>query len=159
QEPGRQALMDGHPLHALPYLLAAKRNGLNTVALRAMLTEAAFVPTAIVDTGADVIRATYNTDGTSIAVALNDGRALVLDAHEGKTLFEPRSAANWIQFDSSGMQVVTSNGLSSSVVRSGHEEFNIWNIANKSRILGPVKLGDAQQYLTFSKDGRSLFSM
>ncbi|TMQ11442.1 MAG: hypothetical protein E6J90_34670, partial [Deltaproteobacteria bacterium] len=114
QEQGRQLVVDERYQEAVPYLLEARRNGLDDPPLR-MLLHAAERHLPLVPALAhqnSVMSAAFSPDGTRVATASRDETARVWDAATGKPVTSPlvhQGAVTSAAFSSDGTRVVTAS--------------------------------------------------
>ncbi|HEY0191098.1 MAG TPA: WD40 repeat domain-containing protein, partial [Kofleriaceae bacterium] len=125
RELGRQALVDGHPLRAIPMLVAAREHGLDDPPLRMMFHAAR--PTAIEHSwpgGASVIA--YSPDGRELAIAGEHGvqrRDAATGAATGAPLPHP-GYVNLIAYAPDGRRLVT--------MIAGRPTAWLWDLATAS---------------------------
>jgi WD40 repeat protein len=90
REAGRQLVVAGHPQRAVPYLVAARDQGIDDVALRALFhtATASAVRLALHHDG-PVTAVEFSADGARIVTASRDGTARVWDAATGAPVTPP----------------------------------------------------------------------
>jgi glucose/arabinose dehydrogenase len=129
QEAGRQLLLDGHPLKALPYLVEARKHGETDEALQILYWAATryFLVVRPLEHLAEVASAAFSPDGTRIVTASDDKTARIWNASTGKLLHtllhdgEVRSA----MFSADGARIVTT---------SADKTARIWNVDTGHRL-------------------------
>jgi WD40 repeat protein len=90
REAGRQLVVAGHPQRAIPYLVAARDQGIDDAALRALFhtATASAVRIALHHDG-PVTAVEFTADGARVVTASRDGTARVWDAATGAPLTPP----------------------------------------------------------------------
>ena len=113
QESGRQLLLDGHPLEAVPYLLEARKLGGAEEPLRMLFSAAAHrLPIRWLEHQGSVTSASWSPDGKRVITASWDHTARIWDAASGQALTPPLqhqdlvSTAAW---SPDGTRVVTAS--------------------------------------------------
>jgi WD40 repeat protein len=110
-EQGRELLLAGSPMHALPFLVAALE-GQDGPALRTLLAGATRVPVATLWHQDFVTSVQFSPDSTRVVTASENKTARVWDAHTGKPLtpaLEHQGSVNSAQFSPDGTRVVTAS--------------------------------------------------
>jgi WD40 repeat protein len=111
REVGRQAVASGHAQRAIPYLVAAREQGVDDPDLRALFRVATTTSVAIaVRHDGPVSSASFSADGTRIVTASSDGTARVWDARSGAPVTPPLAHARPVAaaaFSPTGAQILT----------------------------------------------------
>ncbi|TMQ19071.1 MAG: hypothetical protein E6J90_18860 [Deltaproteobacteria bacterium] len=112
QETGRQLLLDGHPLRALPLLVEARKKGEEGVMLRMLYWTATryFLLSPPLAHDGSVASATFSPDGKRVITA-SDNAAYIWDVSTGKqlaTLVHPRDVRS-AAFSADGNRIVTAS--------------------------------------------------
>src|SRR6185436_14590044 len=114
QETGRQLLLDGYPLRALPYLVAARKEGEDGPSLRMLFWAATrFVPLAPpLEHQSPVTEARFSPDGKSIVTVSWDHTARTWDASTGIPLaprFRHQAPVTSAAFSPDSARIVTAS--------------------------------------------------
>jgi WD40 repeat protein len=158
QEHGRQLMLQGRPMRALPYLVAARQvdsergvHDANT-ALRLLFAQAArSLPIAAVVHGGAIDRAAFGPDGSHVVTASRDATALVWSASTGARLvrLDHPAAVLDAAFSPDGRRVVTAGA--DHVAR-------VWSVDAGSCVLAPLEHGGRVHLATFSPDGARILT-
>jgi WD40 repeat protein len=159
QERGRQLLLLGRPMGALPYLLRARELA-ETVgprelsALLPMLfAEAArMLPLATIAHADRIERLAFSPDGARLATASRDRTARIWDAATGAPRCPPLShggAVLDIAFDDRGRRLVTA---------CADGKVRIWNAVTGAELLPPLPHGTAAHLASFGAGGRTILT-
>ena len=151
-ERGRQLVVEGHFQEAVPYLLAARRNGIDVVPLKMlkMMFSAASRHLPLVpalEHQARVVSAAFSPDGTRVVTASSDGTARVWDAASGTPVTRPlvhQAAVMSAAFSPDGTRVVTA---------SGDKTARMWDAATGTPLTRPLEHQAAVVSAAFSPDG------
>lgn len=158
QEHGRQLVLEGRPMRALPYLVAARRvddaRGVPeaNAALQLLFAEAArSLPVAAVVHRDAIDRAAFRPDGIHVVTASRDHTALVWNAATGAPLVRLDHPAAVIDaaFSPDGTLLVTAGA--DHVAR-------VWNVDSGELCLAPLEHGDRVHIATFSPDGSRILT-
>ncbi len=158
QEHGRQLMLQGQPMRALPYLVAARKvddeRGLQdaNVALQRLFAEAArSLPIATVVHREAIERAAFSPDGGRAVTASRDRTVLVWNARTGERLvrLEHPLAVNDAAFSPDGTLVVTAG--------SDHLA-RVWHVGSGELLLAPLPHGDRVHIAMFSPDGSRILT-
>jgi WD40 repeat protein len=149
QEEGRRLVLDGHPLRALPYLVAAREEGEEGQSLRMLFWAATrHLPVAtLAGHQAEVSFAAFSPDGTRIVTASWDETAQVWDAATGRPMAPPlvhNAHVNSAMFSPDSTRVVTA---------SADNTARIWDAATGEPLTPPLVHQDRMNGATFSPDG------
>jgi WD40 repeat protein len=148
-EQGRQLVVDGHYQEAMPYLVAARQNGLDAPPLR-MLFHAAERHLPLVpplEHQSNVTSASFSPDGTRVITASWDQTARVWDAATGTPLTVPlkhQDAVTSVSFSPDGTRVVTA---------SWDQTARLWDPATGKPVTGPLKHHARVVSAAFSPNG------
>ena len=148
-EEGRRFVVEGRYQEAVPYLLAARRAGVDAPPLR-MLFHAAerHLPLApALGHQAEVMSAAFSPDGTRIVTASRDHTARVWDAATGKPLTVPlehRDSVRRAAFSPDGTRVVTA---------SEDKTARIWDAATGKPLTASLEHDSWVVSAAFSPDG------
>ncbi|HEX7841255.1 MAG TPA: hypothetical protein VF469_27440 [Kofleriaceae bacterium] len=113
-EQGRALLMDGHPMLAIPYLVAARAGGVEGPVLRMLFAQASKQGPLVTFLGhsSRVLAATFSPDGTRVVTASQDKTARVWDATTGQPMTGPLKHGGAVftaAFSPDGARVVTAS--------------------------------------------------
>ncbi|HEY0991146.1 MAG TPA: AAA family ATPase [Kofleriaceae bacterium] len=156
QERGRQLLLEGRTMQALPYLHAARAGagaqGAVSRSLRMMFAQAArTLPAVALAHRAPIERAAFSPDGRWIATASRDHTAAVWDVDTGAAVLGP------LEHDGAVLDVAFSPDGARLVTASADHSARIWSLPSGE----PVALlaHDAKVHLAcFSNDGGTLLT-
>jgi WD40 repeat protein/energy-coupling factor transporter ATP-binding protein EcfA2 len=151
-ERGQALLLDGHPMQALPYLVAARSIGIYGPALQMLFGQAAkHAPLAtFVAHKAPVTYVSFSPDGRRIVTASQDHTARVWDVATGKPVTEPlqhRGFVNIAAFSPDGRHIVTA---------SGDNTARVWDAATGRPVTEPLKHRGFVISAAFSPDGKRI---
>jgi len=158
QEHGRQLMLQGQPMRALPYLVAARKvddeRGLReaNAALRRLFAEAArSLPRATVVHRDAIERAAFSPDGGRAVTASRDHTALVWNAGTGELLvrLDHPAGVNDAAFSPDGARVVTAG--SDRLAR-------VWHARSGELLLAPLPHGARVHLAMFSPDGSRILT-
>lgn len=150
QETGRQLLIDGRPLEALPCLLEARCAGAAGPVLRMLFAAARAAspaPTMLQHDGT-VESAAFSADGARVITASSDHHARIWDAVGGAQLpprLEHRDAVLSAAFSPDGTRVVTTGS---------DRTARLWNAATGAPLARPLAHHSDVHGARFSPDGR-----
>jgi WD40 repeat protein len=159
QERGRQLLLEGRPMSALPYLLRAReiaeaagpRAGASV--LRMLFAEAAhLLPTATIAHADRLERLAFSPDGARVATASRDGTARIWDAATGAPVTPPLrhgGAVLDVGFDPDGARLVTA---------SADGTARIWDATSGAPVGPPLPHGAAAHLASFRGDGDAVLT-
>jgi WD40 repeat protein len=147
-ERGR-ALLDEHPMQALPYLVAARAAGLESVEIRMWFAQASrSVPwVTLVGHGSSVGDAAFSADGTRVVTASSDKTARVWDATTGKPVTMPLEHQGFVTgaaFSPDGTRVVTA---------SWDKTARVWDAVTGKAVTMPLEHQGFVNTAAFSPDG------
>lgn len=158
QEHGRQLVLQGQPMRALPYLVAARQvdgeRGVReaNAALRWLFAQAArSLPiTAVVHRGS-IERAAPSPDGSRIVTASRDHTALVWHASTGEPLvrLQHPDAVIDAAFSPDGTRLVTAGS---------DRRARVWDLGTGELVRAPIEHGDRVHIATFSPDGSRILT-
>ena len=124
QEAGRQLLLDGHPLKALPYLVEARKKGEEGATLRMLYWAASryFLVAPPLEHQGDVVSAMFSLDGTRVVTASADGMVRIWNVVTGRQLMglEHRGEVRNTELSRDGARIVTV---------SADKKAHLWNTA------------------------------
>jgi WD40 repeat protein len=148
-EEGRRLVVEGHYQEAVPYLLEARRNGLEEPPLRMLFHSAERHLPLVSSLGhqAEVSNAAFSPDGTRVVTASRDKTARVWDATTGKPLTSPlahQAAVVSAAFSPDGTRVVTA---------SRDKTARVWDAATAKPLTSPLAHQDQVWTAAFSPDG------
>jgi hypothetical protein len=131
-EQGRALLLDGHPLQALPYFVAARTEAMESPVLRMLFAEASKnVPLVTLVGHTSAVRAVaFSPDSTRVVTASDDKTARVWDATTGTPVTAPleHQGAVWAAaFSPDGARVVTA---------SDDKTARVWNATTGKPVTG-----------------------
>jgi hypothetical protein len=163
-ESGRQLLVARRFQEAVPYLVAARKNGDDRPPLRMMFWEAKRHLPAIpaLEHQAAVRSAAFSPDGTRVITASGDGTARVWDAATGKPLTSPFrhndvgfNVVFGAAFSPDGSRVVTAAGKPNPNVlgASGDGTAWVWDAATGKPLTSPLEQQGQVWSAAFSPDG------
>jgi WD40 repeat protein len=149
QEDGRRLVMDGQPLRALPYLVAARAEGEEGRSLRMLFWEATRNLPVVVLVGHDeeIMSAVFSPDGARIATASCDETARIWDAATGNAVTPPlrhQARVNSAVFSPDGTRIVTA---------SEDHTARIWDAATGALTAPPLAHRGRLNSAVFSPDG------
>jgi WD40 repeat protein len=145
-EQGRALLFDGHPMRALPYLLAAREEGLDSPVLRMLFARAsAAAPQRTLEHRDKVTAAAFSPDGARVFPVTGGSTAQIWDVRTGQPVTEPveDSALDAAAFSPDGAHVVTA---------SAHGTARVWDARTGQPVTEPLAHRDITA-ATFSPDG------
>ncbi|HET7506575.1 MAG TPA: TIR domain-containing protein [Kofleriaceae bacterium] len=148
-EQGRGLLLDGHPMQALPYLVAARNEGMESPILQMLYAEASRnVPhITLIGHTSYITAAEFSSDGTRVVTASDDNAARVWDANTGRPVTAPLKHQGTVleaKFSTDGTRVVTA---------SGDKTARIWNATTGMPVTRPLEHGDTVSGAAFNLDG------
>jgi WD40 repeat protein len=159
QERGRQLLLQGRPMSALPYLLRAREiaetAGIREVSssLRMLFAEAArMLPIATIAHADRIERLAFSPDGARVATASRDRTARIWDATTGAPVLPPlphEDAVLDAAFDGTGARLVTA---------SADGKVRVWDAVTGAQLVPPLEHGARAHLACFSADGRAILT-
>ena len=159
QERGRQLLLEGRPMAALPYLLRAREiaeaagPGAGSSVLRMLFAEAAhLLPIATIAHADRIERLAFSPDGARVATASRDGTARIWDAATGAPVIPPLphcDAVLDVGFDPAGARVVTA---------SADGTVRIWDAATGAPAAPPLLHAGKAHLACFRDDGDAVLT-
>jgi WD40 repeat protein len=144
-EHGRALVLDGHPMQALPYLVAARTEALDGPVVRTLFAQASrnLPLVSFVGHSSSVRAAAFSLDGTRVVTASWDKTARIWDASTGEQLVAPLAHHGEVYtaaFSPDGSRVVTA-GLTA----------RVWNVSTGRPVTLPFEAGVVAA--AFSPDG------
>jgi WD40 repeat protein len=145
-------LMDGHPMRALPYLVAARAEGIDSPVLRILFAQAAkHAPlVSLVGHGLDIVSVVFSPDGSRVATVSMDYTARIWDAKTGRPMsnaLEHHNAANAVAFSPDGTLLATA---------SADRTARVWNAQTGEPVTNPLMHHDQVETVAFSPDCMSI---
>ncbi len=154
KEAGRQLLLDGHPLEAIPYLVAARQKGEESSALRMLFwTARRSLPLIMPNANQSHHDAVFSPDGTRIATTNDDQTARIWDAATGKllsTLLGHHGEVLSAAFSPDGTCIVTT---------SADGTARIWDVATAKLLAPPLEHRGQVRSAAFSPDGTRIVTV
>jgi WD40 repeat protein len=151
QDQGRQLLLEGRPLRALPCLVEARRAGQDSAPLRILVARALRHPVlSSVRHGGPVSTACFSPDGTCILTACEDGSARLWDASSGSPVARPLTHGDAIvaaAFSPDGKRVATA---------STDHLARIWDVHSGEPLGEVISHRGALSGIAWSRDGKRL---
>ena len=155
-EQGRALLLDGpgHPMRALPYLVAARAAGNDSPVLRMLFAQAARATPLVTLAGhtGPVVGAAWSRDGTRVVTASDDMTARVWDAATGKPITPPLAHGKRVTaaaFSRDGTRVVTA---------SHDRTARVWDARTGKPVTPPLEHYGRVVIAGFSPDGARLIT-
>lgn len=148
QEQGRQLLVDGHPMQALPFLVAAREAGIENVPLQMLFAASSIQRATISGHRGAVLGAQFSPDGTRVLTASADRTARVWDVATGRPVSPPLKhqwSVNAASFSPDGARVVTA---------SSDNTARVWDATTGEALTAPLEHEDEVLAASFSPDGR-----
>lgn len=133
-ETGRQLLLDGWPLKAVPYLVEARKLGQSGATLQLLFAMARRNLPLILEHHGPVVRAVFSPDGARVFTASSDKTARIWDASTGKPISPPLMHQDQVivaEFSPDGTRVVT--------VSSGENAARVWDATTGMLVLPTIK--------------------
>lgn len=169
QEAGRQLLLDGHPLKALPYLVEARKRGEMNETLQILYWTASryFLVAPPLEHQADVASAAFSPDGTRVVTASMDAVARIWNASTGEPLITlVHQGEVWsATFSVDGARVVTISADKTARVWNADTGRQLAILTHPSRLHERPAHGDIQtdrleevRSAVFSPDGKLLLT-
>lgn len=148
-ESGRLWLLDGHPMQALPYLAAAKAEGIDGSAIRLLFGQAMGSVPSVTLAGHDaaVRSVAFNPQGTQCVTASDDGSARIWPTPWGspaRQTLSHRGPITSAGFSRDGLRVVTV---------SRDRTARVWD-ARTGDMIATLEHDGAVRAAAFSPDGR-----
>jgi len=148
-EQGRALLLDGHPMAAVPYLVAARTERIEGRVLRMLFAQAArSLPlVSFVGHHSTVSVAAWSPDGTRVVTASRDNTARIWDAATGLPVSPPlqhRDMVSAAAFGPDGTRVVTA---------SLDKTARVWDVATGRPVTPPLEHRDVVEAAAFSPSG------
>jgi WD40 repeat protein len=134
QEQGRALLFEGRPMRALPYLVAARSEAIESPVLQTLFAQASrnLPLVTFVGHGSSVRKAAFSPDGTRVVTASWDNTARVWNASTGRPVTPPLAhhGAVWAAgFSPDGTRVVTA---------SADQTARVWNASTGRPVTPPL---------------------
>jgi len=149
-EQGRALLLNGHPMQALPYLVAARTEGIESSELRMLFAQASRdLPSVTLVTMVNHSLSpeeAFSADGKRV-VTRRGKAARVWDATTGKPVtlpLEHQGVVNAVAFSPDGTRVVTASNDSTA---------RVWDASTGKPVAPPLEHQDAMRTAAFSPDG------
>ncbi|HWO21217.1 MAG TPA: TIR domain-containing protein [Kofleriaceae bacterium] len=159
QERGRQLLLQGRSMGALPYLLRARELAETigpreiSALLPMLFAEAArMLPLAAIAHADRIARLAFSPDGARLATASRDRTARIWDAATGAPRCPPLVHGDAVldaAFDDGGRRLVTA---------SADGKVRIWDAATGEELLPPIEHGDAAHLASFGAGDRLILT-
>jgi WD40 repeat protein len=148
-EQGRALLLDGRPMRALPYLVAARTQMVEGPVARMLFAQATrnLPLVTFVGHGSSVRAAVFSPDATRVVTASNDKTARMWDAATGRPVTPPLEHQHvvWaVAFSPDGTRVVTA---------SADQTARVWNAATGRPVTPPLEHDGDVWTAAFSPDG------
>ena len=153
-EQGRALLLDGHPMQALPYLVAARTETMDSPVLRMLFAQASkSLPlVSFVGHGSTVSSAAFSPDGTRVVTASRDNTARIWNVSTGTLVTSPLSHHDMVSaaaFSPDGTRVATA---------SLDKTARIWDASTGKPLTPPLEHQDLVEAVAFSPSGAHVVS-
>jgi len=148
-EQGRALVLDGHPMRALPYLVAARAETMDSPVLRMLFAQAARNLPWVTFVGhrSSVRKAAFSPDGTRVVTASDDHTARVWEVSTGRPVTPPlphRGVVWAAAFSPDGTRVVTA---------SDDQTARVWDAVTGAPATPPLEHQGEVWTAVFSPDG------
>jgi WD40 repeat protein len=149
------ALLDEHPMRALPYIVAARADGIESAALNMMFARAAGSAPLVTFVGheARINSIAFSPDGKRLATTSDDRTARIWDTTTGKEVMrlQHRAEVHAAVFSPDGGRIVTSSN-------ADDPHAQIWNVATGGSVTAPLELARVICPVKFSADGTRIIT-
>jgi len=148
-ERGRVLLLDGHPMQALPYLVEARNQHIESPVLQMLFAQASRdVPqVTLIGHHGSVLAAAFSPDGTRVITSSWDHTARVWNAATGAPVTAPlvhKDTVHAVAFSADGSRVVTA---------SEDGTARVWDARTGAPVTGPLTHDGVVCSAAFSPDG------
>jgi len=159
-EQGRSLLLDGHPLQALPYFVAARIKGIESRVLRMLFAQASRSLPLVTFAGHSslVLQASFSPDGTRVVTGGEDMTTRVWDVSTGRPVTPPleyRGRFVSVKFSPDGTRVITITNRDGRRVLTASNDVKVWvwDALTGKPVLTPLDQRSIVRTAAFSPDG------